>query len=86
MALNYSISIDGNKVFAMMSDRGKPIKKAYGYIMGKGEAKDVAQAVSYATARLYHDWKEPICTSTQVKIDEDELIRAINAHNEEMKK
>lgn len=57
MAFNYSISISGNKVNAMLCECGKTIRRGYAYIKGNGDAKDVAQAVSYATYRLYHDWK-----------------------------
>ncbi len=87
MAFNYSISIKDNKVTVKLCECGKMIKRAYAYIMGEGGAKDIAQAVSYASLRLYRDanWDDIPDDNTILSIDEDELMKAIKAHNEEMK-
>lgn len=88
MALNYSINIKGNKVIVKICECGKMIKRAYAYIKGEGGAKDIAQAVSYAAKRLYTDanWDDIPDDNTSVEIDECELMKAIKAHDEEMKK
>ena len=85
MAFNYKIEIEGNKVKVCLSDGYKNIRRAYAYIKGEGCAKDVAQAVSYAAGRLYHDWKSDASGTTSVEIDEDEIAKAIKAHDEEIK-
>lgn len=84
MAFNYKIEIDGNKVRLCLCDGNKRIRRAYAYIRGEGTAKDVAQAVSFAAHRLYNDWKNEVVGTTSVDIDEDELAKAIKAHDEEM--
>ena len=84
MAFNYKIEIDGNKVGVCLCDGNKRIRRAYAYIRGDGSAKDVAQAVAYAASRLYNDWKNDVSGTTSVDIDEDELAKAIKAHDEEM--
>ncbi|MBR4079785.1 MAG: hypothetical protein IKK29_06195 [Christensenellaceae bacterium] len=88
MAFNYSISVKGNRVTVMLCECGKMIKKAYAYIKGEGGAKDIAQAVSYAARRLYidTDWDDIPDDNTVLAIDEDELLKAIKTHDEEMKK
>lgn len=88
MAFNYSISVKGNKVFVNLCECGKMTKRAYAYIKGDGGAKDIAQAVSYAASRLYKDanWDDIPDDNTSVEIDEDELMKAIKTHDEEMKK
>lgn len=85
MAFNYKIEIEGNKVKTCLCDGDKSIRRAYAYVRGEGCAKDVAQAVAYAASRLYHDWKNDTSGTTSVEFDEDEIAKAIKAHDEEMK-
>ena len=85
MAFNYMIEVEGNKVKVFLRDGGKIVRRAFAYIRGEGSAKDVAQAVAYASSRLYRDWKNEVCVTTSVDINEDELAKAIKAHDEEMK-
>ena len=87
MAFKYTISIKGNKVFVRLCECGKMNKKAYAYIKGEGSAKEIAQAVSYAASRLYKgtNWDDITpdgCDS--IDIDQEELMKAIEAHEKEM--